>query len=202
MSELHSRAFVALTLAGLIAAAVIWHYEFWILLLAQTALFFDISWTLYEIPSCRYLLSGVWITVMFSINQLYSSYLIQPFRVLVIIAVTQISDVLQYLGGRWLGHHHVGWISPKKTYEGYGVAMLGLLGLSYLAKPTWCYQTCRSDFLILGLLGFLGGIVNSWIKRYLQIKNWSPLLGSHGGFIDRMDSVVLPALMLYINESS
>jgi predicted CDP-diglyceride synthetase/phosphatidate cytidylyltransferase len=201
MSEFICRGLIAIILAGLIWSAVYWHYENLVYHGAQVAVFLDIGWNLLQWDKSRLMILGVWFMVAWSIDLSYKVYQQQPAQVLLLIGITQISDVLQYLAGRWLGRHYVGWLSPKKTYEGYAIGFLGLFGLSYLARPDWCVtESCQRDFLILGVLGFIGGLVNSLIKRFLDIKNWSGLLGPHGGFLDRIDSLVLGGFYLALNS--
>jgi CDP-diglyceride synthetase len=198
LTEMVSRCIIATTLASCIFTAVYWHHEIWVYRGAWLALAFDLAWTLcrkfYFTRLCPSLvLLMIWHFVGTSIQQLYQGYQINPSLVLILIAVTQSSDILQYLGGRYLGRHPVGWISPKKTYEGYLIS-LTILGISsYVA--TW-FQAATDRFVLIGILGILGGMINSVIKRYLGIKDWSPLLGSHGGFLDRIDSLILPGLYL------
>lgn len=197
MTEFISRSIIAITLAGLLGGAVYWHQEIWIHRVAQIALLVDIIWTGFQLTGVNWLILGIWLCTVWSFHQLNQVYQRHPSRVLLIIAITQISDILQYLGGRWLGQYSIGWISPRKTVEGYLVALFGLLGLSYVVKLSWCYQSrCQSNFIMIGILGALGGIMNSLIKRTLQIKHWSPILGTHGGCLDRTDSLVLTAIYL------
>jgi CDP-diglyceride synthetase len=203
MSEFIIRALIASILAGLVVSAVYWHYENLVYHGAHVAVFLDMGWTFFRWDQCtsRLMILGVWYMVAWSIDRIYEVYLQQPAQVLLLIGVTQISDILQYLAGRWMGRHHVGWLSPKKTYEGYAIGLIGLFGLSYLARPDWCVtESCHRDFLILGVLGILGGLMNSFIKRFLEIKNWSNLLGPHGGFLDRIDSLVVGGFYLAVNS--
>lgn len=53
-----------------------------------------------------------------------------------------------------------------------------------------CYVT------LIYILSITGGLISSMIKRYLQIKDYSNLLGHHGGWLDRIDSIVLPFLVI------
>jgi phosphatidate cytidylyltransferase len=92
-------------------------------------------------------------------------------------------------------------ISPKKTWEGFAgssVAALiagALLGTLMLGLPLWVG-------LLLGalLLGSatLGDLVESLIKRDLDIKDISSWLPGHGGFLDRLDSMLPSMAMLYV----
>ena len=126
----------------------------------------------------------------------------KPQRVILMIAVAQISDILQFIFGKYCGKHHIGWVSPKKTYEGYFIAFVILESVAILLDftyPSICGSSgCSVDIFSICLLGALGGIFFSLIKRYLQIKDWSSLLGPHGGFLDRKVSLFLPRSILFV----
>ena len=92
-------------------------------------------------------------------------------------------------------------ISPKKTWEGFAGSLIAaliagsLLGTLMLALPLWVS-------LLLGavLVGSatLGDLVESLIKRDLEIKDISSWLPGHGGFLDRVDSMLPSMAMLYV----
>lgn len=127
------------------------------------------------------LFAFVFISILFN-ERLYLCYLSNASSVLWLVFVSQASDAIQYAVGR-MGTHYIGWVSPRKTWEGYlgGYVFVLLLGN--------VYQT-----MLLYLLCVLGGLGSSLIKRTLVIKDYSNLLGSHGGWMDRVDSLVLPIL--------
>ena len=92
-------------------------------------------------------------------------------------------------------------ISPKKTWEGFAGSLIAaliagsLLGTLMLGLPLWVS-------LLLGavLVGSatLGDLVESLIKRDLEIKDISSWLPGHGGFLDRLDSMLPSGAMLYV----
>ena len=47
------------------------------------------------------------------------------------------------------------------------------------------------------IVGFLGGLVMSGIKRSIKIKDWGDILGGHGGILDRVDSMIFAAPLFY-----
>ena len=53
--------------------------------------------------------------------------------------------------------------------------------------------------MLVSILLFIGDIFFSYIKRSLNIKDFSPLLGSHGGVLDRLDSIFLISIFFHIN---
>ena len=105
------------------------------------------------------------------------------------IIVVTLSDIIQYFSGKYFGITKFGGPSPNKTIEGY----LGAIILTTLFCYCWL-----NIFEILFLLfsGFVGDMLESFIKRQLCIKDTSNLLGSHGGWIDRLDGIFM-AFILY-----
>jgi len=51
--------------------------------------------------------------------------------------------------------------------------------------------------LVINLMGFFGGLVMSAIKRDRGVKDWGHLIAGHGGFIDRLDSVIFAAPIFF-----
>ncbi|MCD1635718.1 phosphatidate cytidylyltransferase [Martelella mediterranea] len=117
-----------------------------------------------------------------------------------LIFVVQMSDVLQYVWGKLLGRHRIApRLSPSKTVEGFvgGVASATLIGalLSWMT-PFSMLEAGLLAFAI-ALMGFFGGLVMSAIKRDRGVKDWGHLIEGHGGFIDRLDSVVFAAPIFF-----
>ncbi len=117
-----------------------------------------------------------------------------------LVIVVQISDVLQYVWGKLLGKHKIApRISPSKTWEGFigGVLSATLIGtaLFWITPFSPIYAFLMA--LACTLMGFFGGLVMSAIKRDRGIKDWGHLISGHGGFIDRLDSVVFAAPIFF-----
>jgi phosphatidate cytidylyltransferase len=111
-----------------------------------------------------------------------------------LIVITQLSDVLQYLWGKLLGRHAIARkISPGKTVEGTlgGIACAAALGALLAPLTPFSVGQASAIALTITILGFLGGLLLSAIKRSRGIKDWSALIPGHGGILDRLDSVVL-----------
>jgi phosphatidate cytidylyltransferase len=117
-----------------------------------------------------------------------------------LIIVVQGSDVLQYVWGKLTGKHKVApELSPSKTWEGLigGVASATALGAAlYWITPFTPWQAALVAFGIC-LMGFLGGLVMSAIKRDRGAKDWGTMIEGHGGMLDRLDSVVFAAPMFF-----
>jgi phosphatidate cytidylyltransferase len=117
--------------------------------------------------------------------------------VLVVVSV----DVGAYAAGVTLGKHKMTpRISPNKTWEGFGgaalVAVLSGVAISLFAldQPWWVG-------VLLGLVVLLtatgGDLTESLIKRNLGVKDMSSWIPGHGGFLDRLDSLLPSAIGVY-----
>jgi phosphatidate cytidylyltransferase len=118
-----------------------------------------------------------------------------------LVLVTQSSDVLQYIWGKLCGKHPIApGISPSKTVEGFagGVISATLLGASLWWITPFSAVEATLVSLLLALLGFAGGLFMSAQKRARGIKDWGDLIRGHGGMLDRIDSLWLPAPLFYV----
>ena len=117
-----------------------------------------------------------------------------------LILVVQSSDVLQYVWGKLFGKHKIApKLSPSKTVEGFvgGVISASVLGgLLYWLTPFNPVQAVLMSLLIC-LMGFLGGLVMSTMKRSMGVKDWGNMISGHGGMLDRMDSLCFAAPIFF-----
>jgi len=117
-----------------------------------------------------------------------------------LIAVVQLSDVLQYVWGKLIGRHLiVPSLSPSKTWEGFvgGVATASIIGTSlWWITP---YEPWQAGLiaLLITVMGFLGGLVMSAIKRDQGVKDWGHAISGHGGILDRLDSIIFSAPIFF-----
>ena len=116
------------------------------------------------------------------------------------VLVVQASDVLQYIWGKLLGKHKIApTVSPNKTWEGFlgGVATATLLGTAlWWATPFTPWQAAGMS-LAITLMGFVGGLVMSAIKRDRGVKDYGTLIQGHGGVMDRIDSLCFSAPVFF-----
>src|SRR3990167_5981567 len=113
-----------------------------------------------------------------------------------LVFVVQLSDVLQYVFGKLLGKHKVApLVSPSKTVEGLvggGLSATLIGGCMFWMTPFSFWQSLLMSLVIV-VMGFLGGLVMSAIKRSLSAKDWGTMIKGHGGMLDRMDSICFAA---------
>ena len=118
----------------------------------------------------------------------------------VAIACTWGADTLAYFGGRAWGRHKFWprW-SPKKTWEGFMAGIFGgMLGgwIVTLFLPLPLAHVLAVGVLV-ALVGPFGDLSVSMIKRYTGVKDSSQLLPGHGGFLDRIDSILFAAVVVF-----
>jgi phosphatidate cytidylyltransferase len=113
------------------------------------------------------------------------------------IVCTVANDVFAYAGGRLIGRTHFSDISPNKTVEGLVVGMLGSVGAAaaVFGKLTVTPWTGYTQAIVLGVaIGIaapIGDLVESMLKRDLNVKDMGKLLPGHGGVFDRIDAMML-----------
>ena len=120
---------------------------------------------------------------------------------LLFVCVTvQGSDVLQYLWGKTLGRHRIApAVSPNKTWEGF---IGGVLSATFLGAGLWWltpFAPWQAGLLALisCLMGFLGGLVMSSLKRDRGLKDFGAVIPGHGGILDRLDSLIFAAPVFF-----
>lgn len=127
--------------------------------------------------------------------------------VLVPLAVSFGTDTFALFAGMLFGKHKLApAVSPKKTVEGAVGGLLGgvigMLLFQWIAGPLAGISLSCSLILILGLagsvLGQIGDLAFSAIKRESGIKDYGKLLPGHGGVLDRFDSVTFVAPFVWL----
>ena len=100
-------------------------------------------------------------------------------------------------------------VSPKKTVEG---AVAGLVGSIVAAIVIYLIATMISrlnvSFYHFLILGFLGGIIGqlgdlfaSIVKRHCDVKDFGHIFPGHGGMMDRLDSILFVAVLVYLYQA-
>jgi phosphatidate cytidylyltransferase len=132
-----------------------------------------------------------------------------PRRVLTFVILTICSDIGGYAAGITLGRggHHLmaPVISPKKTWEGLAGSVVACLAAGGLCVPLLLHGQAWQGVLTGAaavIAATLGDLVESMIKRDLDIKDMGTLLPGHGGILERLDSLLFVApvvwLLLYV----
>ena len=113
---------------------------------------------------------------------------------LYLLIIPMVTDIFAMLGGKYFGHHKMcPKLSPHKTWEG---SLSGLLGGSLIGIIFYAIFIGSLNIrvilitIILSLIGQMGDLVMSKIKRENNIKDFSNIMPGHGGILDRLDSVI------------
>ena len=112
------------------------------------------------------------------------------------------SDTGAYYTGRALGRHKLApAVSPGKTWEGAAGGMLASLLMAILAHywffPELPLRAALPLAAVMNVLGVVGDLVESALKRGSNAKDAAQILPGHGGFLDRLDSLLFNAPLIY-----
>jgi phosphatidate cytidylyltransferase len=125
-----------------------------------------------------------------------------PQRTLMFIILAVCSDVGGYAAGILLGHHLMApAISPKKTWEGFGGSAFACLVGGAITMPTLLGGAVWQGILVGAAVlaaATLGDLAESMMKRDLGIKDMGSVLPGHGGVLDRIDSLLLSAPVVWL----
>ncbi len=132
------------------------------------------------------------------------------FLLLLCCAGAWMADTGGYFVGRFLGKHKLApTISPKKTVEGFiggiVVDIISLMAAGLIYETWFSGGDIKINYILLGIIGAvtavmgtLGDLSASFIKRSCDVKDFGNIMPGHGGVLDRFDSVMLVAPTVYI----
>lgn len=143
----------------------------------------------------------VYVTFLGSIAVLLLAQPNGQWWVLSFLLVIIFTDTGAYVSGLNFGKHLMApAISPKKTWEGFAGSVIAasvasvLLSIFLLGKPWWFGLIFGA---VLAVTATIGDFTESMLKRDLGIKDMSTWLPGHGGFLDRLDSILPSAAAAY-----
>jgi len=152
---------------------------------------------------------GLFSSALISIREFYPNdndlYIRGGYLIISILATIWVCDSAAFFGGTALGKHKLfPRISPNKSWEGalfgfvFAILTMLLAKLVVLDFLSWTNVIVLG--IIIGIIGQLGDLVESSIKRDAGVKDSSSLIPGHGGIFDRFDSLLLsaPAVWLYL----
>jgi phosphatidate cytidylyltransferase len=137
------------------------------------------------------------ISIRTGFNQTLSSHLLSFF-----FLVLMGSDVGAYYVGRALGKRKLApSISPGKTWEGVIGGIVAALAMGALAH-FWFFRELPLKYIlplavIMTVVGILGDLAESALKRGAGAKDAANILPGHGGILDRLDSLLFNAPLIY-----
>jgi phosphatidate cytidylyltransferase len=123
-------------------------------------------------------------------------------RVTLLLAIVMASDTFAYFTGSAFGRHKLApRISPGKTVEGLVGGLVGgvaaALVVRYFGLPTLPAPAAVGLGLVVATFGVTGDLVESLMKRWAGVKDSGRLFPGHGGMLDRLDSLLFGAPVLY-----
>jgi phosphatidate cytidylyltransferase len=136
------------------------------------------------------------------------------FCIVYTLTITFMNDAGAFFTGLSIGKHKLApQISPKKTWEGFygGIATAALTSIVFAYAYEFIYNnymatgdtvhTIKPLFIVYGvgiaLFGVLGDLSASIVKRSCAVKDFGNIMPGHGGFLDRFDSVLFTAPLVY-----
>lgn len=151
------------------------------------------------------LLGFMYAGVLFSFVYMVNRKMNGEFLVWLIFIGSWLSDTAAFYSGKFFGKNKLcPKVSPKKTIEGSLGGMIGatlfsgLFGIivnMYIGiMPIYHYFLIGA---LCGVFGQFGDLVASSIKRYVGIKDYSNLIPGHGGILDRFDSIIFSATVIF-----
>ena len=142
----------------------------------------------------------VYVAVMLSFIYLTRNLPDGKFLVWLIFLCSWGCDTCAYCVGMLIGKHKMAPVlSPKKSIEGAvgGVVGAALLGVIYAAATQGKMAEYALICAVGALISMVGDLAASAIKRNQNIKDYGKLIPGHGGILDRFDSVIITAPVIY-----
>jgi phosphatidate cytidylyltransferase len=173
---------------ALIAASLVWHTLFRRTRTADTAI------TVFGALYTGFLLAYLVLILATFEEGLFLS--------LVLVVSVWVSDVFAYFFGSLLGRHRLApHISPKKSWEGFAAGAAGTV-LVWALAPLWPNTTLAwgpaiATGVAVAVASLIGDLAESRMKREAGVKDSGTSLPGHGGFLDRLDSLILVCLVAY-----
>ena len=123
-------------------------------------------------------------------------------RVTLLLAIVMASDTFAYFAGSAFGRHKLApGISPGKTIEGLAGGLVGGVVAALLVRafglPALPAPAAVALGIVVATFGVVGDLVESMMKRWAGVKDSGHLFPGHGGMLDRLDSLLFGAPVLY-----
>lgn len=152
---------------------------------------------------------GLFISSAVGVREFYAGYdaLYQRggYLIIAMLATIWICDSAAFFGGTALGKHKLfPRVSPNKSWEGaifgFVFAVAAMVGAKYIILDFLSLNDSIMLGVIIGIIGQLGDLVESLLKRDAGVKDSSNIIPGHGGIYDRFDSLMVsaPVVFLYL----
>ena len=206
----------ALTVPALLVVDELKQFRFstfliFIIVLLCTMLFAHKTITFVDVASCgaATFVIPTALSCIISTRYFYENYLPGVFLIVYLLFCAWIGDSGAYFVGTFLGKHKLcPDISPKKTVEGMigGIITVGIaVTIQCLVYNLMLPTTIKMNYaviipigMIASVVGVMGDLSASVIKRQYNVKDFGNLMPGHGGILDRFDSVLFVAPFIYV----
>ncbi len=123
--------------------------------------------------------------------------------VITALVITWANDTAAYFAGRFLGRHKLyPAVSPNKTWEGFVGGLVGSVGGLFITRAFFYPVLTVTDCLVLGvaggILGPIGDLCESMLKRAYGVKDSGRIIPGHGGILDRIDALLFNAPLVFV----
>lgn len=186
-------------------------YLIYIMVLLCTMLFGHKTITFVDIASCgaaTFVIPSA-LSCIISVRNFYEGYLPGVYLIVYLLFCAWLGDSGAFFVGTFLGKHKLcPEISPKKTVEGMigGILTVGVaVTVQCLVYNLLLPSTIKMNYaviipvgMIASVVGVLGDLSASVIKRQYNVKDFGNLMPGHGGILDRFDSVLFVAPFIYV----
>jgi len=127
--------------------------------------------------------------------------------VLILNAIVMLNDSGAYFGGVYFGKHKAGFkVSPNKSWEGYfsglltsiiAMLLISMVLESFFGKSLFSMVEATIIGIVISVIGNIGDLAESAIKRDGSIKDSGSLIPGHGGLWDVFDSMIVTLPLFY-----
>ncbi len=226
IATLKTRSLTAVVFVAVMLVGLLWN--FWSFLILFTIVHFGCWYELVKLMKkiygekyLQYSLLGLFyitmpILMLINMRTIWSDFeglkLISDYGNTIPIAILfsiWINDTMAYIVGSLIGKTPFSKVSPKKTWEGtIGGAILAVVVIGFLFplladKFFYPFAQPKMWFVIAALgaiMGTIGDLFESKLKRMANVKDSGSVMPGHGGFLDRFDSLLFaaPAVWIYV----
>lgn len=145
------------------------------------------------------LYTGVPLSMLILIREMDKGIFLAP---MIVVSVWG-ADSFAYLGGSLFGRHKLApVISPKKSWEGFIAGTVGAIIvwsiLPYFTHNYYSFLTAAVLGILVSVASLIGDLFESRLKREANVKDAGTLLPGHGGLLDRIDSMLLVSVVMFI----
>ena len=141
---------------------------------------------------------GIILFISYAFNSILTIYNESILQLIFVVLIATMTDIFALFGGMLIGKHKLTSISPKKTIEG---SIVGLIVCTMVCTTYYLIAINNNIglkiipmIIVLSIIGQIGDLFFSLIKRENDIKDYSNLIPGHGGILDRFDSLIFISL--------